>query len=545
MPDYVIGVDLGTSVVKATLVAVQANAPQPAETNNAAGSIVATASRTVQMHHPGPGQAEQDPEEFVAAALAAMSEVAGTGGIEPCSVAAIAVSGQMGGAMAIDRQGQALTPWYPSTLDVRYQPYLQPVLEAAGSCMLALGGAVPILAPRIAWWRAEMPTVYGQIDKVVLLANYAAARLCDLSGDAICCDASYLTWTGLADTARRTWSDELSDLWGVSLERLPRIVRSSDVVGRLSSEAAQRSGLCAGTPVVAGAGDQVAGFLGSGLVEPGQLIDVAGTFPVFATCLDRCLVDSEQHIFQPLPGPLGEQHWYAMMYIGGGGLTHHWFAEQYGLFDMPQGWHPLAEDDAHLAYAQLDAMAADLPPGAQGMLCIPHLLGRACPPDPAVRGAWLGFTWTHNPAHFYRSLLESIAYDYAQALAVLRRELPALPYDVVRVIGGGSRSTVWNQIKADVLGLPYVRLPEGDRAALGCAILAGHGAGIYTDMAAAARSFAQPRDTTLPRAEWNAYYQGYVELYRRAFDHLREIYTGLGALSSRPWPPAASAAAEE
>ena len=529
MPDYVIGVDLGTSIVKATLVDVQSSA-QP-------GSVVATASRTVQMHHPGPGQAEQDPEEYVTAALSAMAEVASRAGIEPCSVAAIAFSGQMGGAMAIDRHGLALTPWYPSTLDVRYQTYLKPVLAAAGPRLLALSGAVPILAPRIAWWRGELPSLYAQIDKVLLLANYVAARLCGLAGDAICCDPSYLTWTGLADTARRTWSDELADLWGVSLDCLPRVVAAGDVVGGLNSETAQRCGLCAGTPVVAGAGDQVAGFLGAGLVEPGQLIDVAGTFPVFATCLDRCFMDGEHHIFQPLAGPLGENHWYAMMYIGGGGLTHHWFAEQYGLLDMPEARRHLAEDDAHLAYAQLDAMAADLPPGAQGMLFIPHLLGRACPPDPAVRGAWLGFTWTHGPAQFYRSLLESIAYDYAQALSALRRELPALPYAGVRVIGGGSRSAVWNQIKADVLGLPYVRLPDGDRAALGCAILAGHAAGIYPDMAAAARSFAQPRDAAFPRAEWHTYYQGYVEVYRRSFDQLREIYTTLGALSSRPWPP--------
>jgi len=539
MPDYVIGVDLGTSVVKATLVAVQPDAETNPEPSAGPGSVVATASRTVQMHHPGPGQAEQDPEEFVAAALSAMGEVVAKAAIEPCSIAAIAFSSQMGGAMAIDRHGHALTPWYPSTLDVRYQPYLQPVLDAGESRLLALGGAVPILAPRIAWWRAELPALYGQIDKVLLLANYAAARLCGLAGDAICCDPSYLTWTGLADTSRRTWSGELAELWGVSLDRLPRIVGASDVVGRLSSEAAQHCGLCAGIPVVAGAGDQVAGFLGAGLVEPGQLIDVAGTFPVFGTCLDRCLIDSEQKIFQPLAGPLGAQHWYAMMYIGGGGLTHHWFAEQFGLFDMPEAGHHVSEEDTRLAYAQLDAMAADLPPGAHGMLFIPHLLGRACPPDPAVRGAWLGFTWTHGPGHFYRSLLEAIAYDYAQALSALRRELPAQQYDVVRVIGGGSRSTVWNQIKADVLGLPYVRLPDGDRAALGCAILAGHAAGIYPDMAAAARSFAQPRDTTLPRAEWHTYYQGYVEVYRRAFDQLREIYTTLGSLSSRTWPPPA------
>jgi xylulokinase len=225
-----------------------------------------------------------------------------------------------------------------------------------------------------------------------------------------------------------------------------------------------------------------------------------------------------------------------MMYIGGGGLTHHWFMEQFGLHDMPADRQAAAQAEAALAYEQLDALAAGLPPGAQGLLFIPHLLGRACPPDPAVRGAWLGFTWTHTRAHFYRALLEAIAYDYAQALAVLRQECPAMSNDVVRVIGGGAKSAVWNQIKADVLGLPYARLAESDRAALGCAILAGHGAGIYSDMAATARSFALPGAAVAPRAEWHAYYRGYVEVYRRAFGQLRDLYAALEALGRRPWP---------
>ena len=491
MPSYVMGIDLGTSVVKATLVAAE---PAGSDPTKGAGEkrIVACASRAMQMLHPGPGQAEQQPDAYVAAALATLGETVAQAQIEPGDVAAIAFSGQMGGAMAVDGRGEALTPWYPSTLDMRYQPYLQPVMQAAGERVLALSGAVPIMAPRIAWWRAERPELYRHIDKVVLLANYVAARLGSLAGDAICCDPSYLTWTGLADTGRRTWSPELADLWGVAVERLPRIVPASSVVGGLSRQAAQQCGLRAGTPLVVGAGDQVAGFLGAGLVDAGQLIDVAGTFPVFATCLDRYLVDSENGILQPLAGPLGDNHWYAMMYIGGGGLTHHWFMEQFGLHDMPVDRQAAAHVEAGLAYEQLDALAAGLPPGAQGLLFIPHLLGRSCPPDPAVRGAWLGFTWTHTRAHFYRALLEAIAYDYAQALAVLRQECPAMSNDVVRVIGGGAKSAVWNQIKADVLGLPYARLAESDRAALGCAILAGHGAGIYSDMAATARSFALP-----------------------------------------------------
>jgi xylulokinase len=520
MPDYVIGVDLGTSVVKATLVAAGQ------ESGDGAGGCgvhkaATSASRSMRMLQPGPGCAEQDPEEYVAAALATMGEVVAAAQVNPAAVAAIAFSGQMGGAMATDRQGEALTPWYPSTLDMRYLPYLEPVMAAEGAKVLALSGAVPIMAPRIAWWRAERPDLYRRIGKVLILANFVAARLGGLAGDAVCSDPSYLTWTGLADTGRRTWSPELGALWGVDSARLPRIVPAGSIVGALSAAAAAQCGLAAGTPLVVGAGDQVAGFLGAGLVSPGQLIDVAGTFGVFATCLDRFLVDGKHGTLQALAGPLGADHWYAMMYIGGSGLTHRWVVEQLGGVD----------------YAQLDAEAETLPPGAQGLLFIPHLLGRACPPDPAVRGAWLGFTWTHTRGHLYRALLESIAYDYAEALSVLREACPGLVFEGVRVIGGGARSRVWSQIKADVLGLPYTPLAEGDRAALGCAILAGHAVGIYPDMAAAARSFADLGAAIAPRPAAHAFYAGYVDAYRRAFGQLGEIYGTLRDLDRREWPP--------
>jgi xylulokinase len=517
MPDYVIGVDLGTSVVKATLIA----AGQRGDTGEVGEhNIVTSASRNMHMQQPAPGCAEQDPEAYVAAALATIGEVVAAAQVGPAAVAAIAFSGQMGGAMAIDRQGEVLTPWYPSTLDMRYRPYLEPVMAAAGDKVLALSGAVPIMAPRIAWWRAEQPDLYRRIDKVLILANFVAARLGGMAGDAVCSDPSYLTWTGLADTGRRSWSPDLAALWEFGSDRLPRIVPAGTIAGSLTSAAAATCGLRDGTPLVVGAGDQVAGFLGAGLVNPGQLIDVAGTFGVFATCLDRFLVDGEHGILQALAGPLGDDHWYAMMYIGGSGLTHRWVVEQLGGAD----------------YAQLDLEAEVLPPGAQGLLFIPHLLGRACPPDPAVRGAWLGFTWTHTRGHLYRALLEAVAYDYAEALSVLRDACPGLAFEDVRVMGGGARSAVWSQIKADVLGLPYTPLAEGDRAAIGCAILAGHAIGIYPDLAATARSFARPRATIVPRPAAHAYYGGYVEAYRGAFGQLRNLYGTLGELSHREWP---------
>lgn len=514
---YLIGVDLGTSVVKTTLFDVD-------------GQVLADATRAARLHQPAAGRAEQQGEDFVAAALDTLREVVEKAAAPPGSVAAIAFDGQMAGAIGVDRDWNALTPWYPSALDNRYQPYIAAMQARAGERLVALNGALPFMAPRMLWWQDQHPDLYRRIDKVLMLANYVAGRLANLPAADAFIDPSYLTWIGVSDTARRQWSEELAEACGIPLAKLPRIVPATAVVGHLSAQAAAACGLAQGVPLVAGAGDQVAGCLGAGLVRAGQLVDVAGTFPVLATCLDAFFADTRHGMLQPLAGPLGQDHWYPMMYISGGGLTHRWYRDQFATPELQQ-----AEAAGVTAYALLDAQAAQVPPGAEGLLFIPHLVGRACPSDPAVRGAWLGFTWTHRREHFYRAVLESIAYDYAQALDVVREYIPQAQFDEVRVIGGGANSDLWNQIKADVLGVPYVRLQREDIAALGCAIMGGHAVGIYTDMAATADRFARTTSRTEPRPAAHRHYRDYVAAYRQAFDQLGGLYRTLTPLSEKPF----------
>jgi xylulokinase len=514
---YLIGVDLGTSVVKATLL-------------DAGGAALADASRDAPLHQPGPGLAEQRAEDFYAAALQTIGEVVSRGNIAPGDVAAIAFDGQMGGLLGIDQDWQAVTPWYPSTLDTRYQPYLTQMADRLGDRLVGLTGAQPIGGPRLLWWKAEQPEVYRRIHKVMILANYVAGRMAGLSGDDAIMDPSYLTWMGLADTARRAWSTELVEIFELSLDKLPRIVPATTVIGSLTGEAARACGLLAGIPLVAGAGDQVASCLGAGLVRSGQLVDGAGTFSVLATCLDHFLADTRYGFWQSLASPLSENHWYPLMYIGGGGLTHRWFRDQFSREEIAQ-----AEVQFSQVYQLLDSQATDVPPGADGLLFIPHLAGRACPGDPEVRGAWLGFTWTHQKPHFYRAVLEAIAYDYAQALGVLRSYFPDVTFSEVRVIGGGANSGLWNQIKADVLGLPYVRLQREDVAALGCAVMAGAAVGLYPDLAATASQFVQTTSRVEPRPAYSAFYQDYVAAYSQAFDQLKALYGILAVLRNKPF----------
>jgi xylulokinase len=515
--DYLIGVDLGTSVVKTTLF-------------DLAGTALADATRDAPLHQPGPGLAEQRGEDFYTAALETIQEIVDKANVAPTAVAAIAFDGQMAGAIGIDRDWKALTPWYPSALDTRYQPYLEQMVERTGDQLVELNGALPFMAPRMLWWKEEYPDLYQRIHKVLILSNYVAGRMAGLSGDDAFVDPSYLSWIGLSDTARRTWSTELADKFELSLEKLPRIVPATTIIGYLTDDAAKGCGLAAGVPLVAGAGDQVAGCLGAGLVKAGQLIDVAGTFSVLATCLDRFLADTRYGMLQPLAAPISDSHWYPMMYISGGGLTHRWFRDQFAGEEKAQ-----AEAEGISAYQLLDAQAAELPPGSEGLLFIPHLVGRACPSDPAVRGTWTGFTWTHKKPHFYRAVLEAIAYDYAEALAVVREYFPDASFSEVRVIGGGASSDLWNQIKADVLGLPYVRLQREDVAALGCAVMAGHAVGIYPDLVATASQFAQTINRVEPRPVYHEHYREYVSAYRQAFDQLRNLYETLDQVRNKPF----------
>jgi xylulokinase len=513
--DYLIGVDLGTSVVKTTLF-------------NAAGRSLADATRTALLHQPAPGQAEQRGEDFYSATLTTIREVVEKTGADPGSVAAIAFDGQMAGAIAVDRAWNALTPWYPSALDNRYQPYVAKMQERVGDKLVELNGALPYMAPRILWWQDQYPEVYRRIHKVLILANYVAGRMADLLADEAFIDPSYLTWIGVSDTKQRVWSAELAAACDIPLEMLPRIVPATAIVGRLSAAAAAACGLVCGVPLVAGAGDQVAGFMGAGLVKAGQLVDVAGTFQVLATSLDKYFADTRHGMLQPLAGPLGLDHWYPMMYISGGGLTHRWYCDEFAREEKRQ-----AEASGQTVYALLDERASQVPPGAEGLMFIPHLAGRACPSDPAVRGAWLGFTWTHTKAHFYRALLESIAYDYAVALAVVREHIPGAHFREVRVIGGGASSGLWNQIKADVLGVPYVSLQRSDIAALGCAIMAGAAVGIYPDMAAAAGRFSRTASRVEPQPDNHQHYRLYVEAYQQAFGQLRSLYQTLNVLQTK------------
>jgi xylulokinase len=382
--------------------------------------------------------------------------------------------------------------------------------------------------PKMLWWKQERPEVFRQIHKFVVPGGYVAGRMAGLKGDDAFIDYTYLHFSCLSDTAHATWDEELCREFGIPMEKLPRIVAPWEVIGQLTPTAARACGLKAGTPIAAGAGDQAAGMLGAAMIEPGLVFDVAGTASVFAICVDRFVPDvAHKTLFTARLVP--EDLWYSLAYINGGGLNLRWFRDELALEIKAE-----AKSKGKNEYVLLDQLAATVPPGSDGLLFLPHLQGRVCPSDADVRGLWLGFTWAHRKSHLYRAILEAVAYEYAYYLGIEKTLMPETGFIEARVIGGGARSQLWNQIKSDVLGLPYVRLNREEFAVLGSAIVAGYAVGVFDDLKATARRFVATTARIEPRLEHHRFYQPYVEQYIELLSETAPFYRRLATL---PEPP--------
>jgi xylulokinase len=407
------------------------------------------------------------------------------------------------------------------------------MLDRAGDRVIELNGAAPFTAPRMMWWRDEDPELFARIDRVMNLVAYVTGKLGNLTRDEAFIEASYLSWHGLADTRNRCWSKELASTFDLPLEKLPRIVDACEVVGGLSEEAAGMCGIPSGVPLVAGVGDQVATYIGAGVVEAGYLMDGAGTFSVLGTCVDRFFADTRHRVWNVIAAPKSLGLWYPVMYIGGGGLVHRWSADLFFEHLMSQE-SPHRKTGSGIHYSVLDHLAGEVPAGSDGLIFVPHLFGRSCPEEPEMRGAWLGLTTSHTPAHLFRAVLESIAYDYAVSLEALRDYLPEVDFKQVRVTGGGAASHLWTQIKASVLGIPYGGLQRSSMAAAGTALLGGHAVGLFSDIASVAKQWAVLTETTMPRPGLTSVYANYVQAYRQALKDLKGLNQTLDTLRNQP-----------
>jgi xylulokinase len=499
-----VGCDLGTLGTKAAVVDDE-------------GTILGSAFEEVELRYPQPGWVEQDFGDIESSAhrtiQAAVSE---SGRAE--EVAGVAFSGQMAGVGAIDsRHGPATH--YDSWLDTRCEPYIKHMSEAADR-VTELSGCPPTYShgPKILWWQREQPDRFRDVARFVVPGSYVAGRLCGLSGEEAFIDRTYLHFSNLSDTENAAWSAELIEAFEIEDRILPRIVDPLDVIGEINPAGAQATGLPKGTPVAAGAGDQTAASLGAAVVRPGQAFDSAGTASVFAMCMDRFAPDVEHRTLMATHSVL-DGTYISLAFINGGGLALRWFRDEV----MPE----LRDDPG--AYARLDELAAGVEAGSGGLLWFPHTHGRVLPPQPNARGMWVGLTSAHKRGHLFRSILEGIAYEYAEWARLAAEAAGGGELTEARALGGGAASGLWNGIKASVLGINWLPMVRQECGVLGDALIAAAATGHVDDLAATAETWQQTGEAVGPEPDQHRKYRALLSAYRELGDRLAPVFEQLGA----------------
>jgi xylulokinase len=504
---YLIGVDLGTSGTKAALYQID-------------GKLVSESSVEVPLFYPKPGVVEQENEDFYSSAAQTVQACIKSSGVDPKMIAAIAFDSQMAGVGLID-EGFMPVARFDSWLDMRCKPFIDLMDKEAGDRITQLTGCPPTCdhGPKMLWWKSEQPEIYRRTAKFVMPGTYVAGKIAGLKADQAFIDTTYIHFTGFSDSKKGVWSNELCERFGLDQEKLPKIVDPCEAIGEVSELAAKEFGLAPGTLIAAGSGDTAANALGAGIVRAGMLFDVAGTASVLAGCTDKYVADTKNRALITMRSVISGL-WNPLAYIGGGGLALRWFRDQF--FNTFRGETiPTSED----LYPQMIEWVKKVPPGSDGLFFSPHLGGRICPANPEMRGAWTGVSWSHTQAHFARAILESIAYEYAYYLKILKELLPDLRLMEARVVGGGARSSIWNQIKADILNVPYQRLKGNEFGAWGAAMIAGKAAGLITDLAAHAEKTAILNGKpTFPSKENQVLYAPMIEKYIRFEQTLNEFY---------------------
>ena len=487
-----LAIDLGTSSVKVLLT----------DTN---GRLLAQASAEYPLHHPQPNQTEQNPAEWWTAVCYAVRAALTQASPHP-PIAAIGLSGQMHGTVLLDKTGSLLAPAviWP---DQRSQAQVAEITSAVGATQLIDISGSPVAtgfqAATLRWLRQNRPDLWPQIGTVLLPKDYLGWRLTGQYHT----DPSDASATLLFDTTHRRWSPELLDVVGLRLEQLPTVREGTAVSAPLLPIPAAELGLPPGIPVVVGGADTACGLLGAGVVSNRDLLLTLSTGGQLVLPSETMAVDTAGRIHTfcaALPPATGQAGWYQMGAILAAGLNLRWLRDNVFGLDDPN------------AYAKMTAWAATAPPGANGLLYLPYLVGERTPHmNPQARGMFLGLAAQHARAELVRAVLEGVALACFDAFAVLA-ELGAAPQRIV-LAGGGASSPLWCQIIADVFGLPVEPLAVENQSAMGAILLAGGGAGLF-DVGKTAVSWASTRPAIQPNPANHALYQSLLAVFRGAYE---------------------------
>jgi len=485
---HALGLDVSTTATKAILI-------------DESGDVRGVGVSEYDVSTPQPLWAEQQPGQWWDGAVAAIGSVLSSAGVSGEEVVAVGLTGQMHGLVLLDRADVVLRPailWNDQRTSaecdwIRHRVGAERLIEITGND--ALTG---FTAPKLVWVRDHEPEVWGRVAHVLLPKDYVRLRL---TGDHAT-DKADGSGTILFDLAARDWSPEMLSALEIDPGWLPPTFEGPAVTGQISRDAAAATGLRAGTPVVAGGGDQSANAVGVGAVEPGIMALSLGTSGVVFGATDHALVEPRGRVHAFCHAVPGRWHLMSVMLSAAGSLR--WFRDA-----VAPG----------MAFGELVAAAAGVPAGSGGLYFLPYLSGERSPyPDPLARGAFVGLTVAHDRRHMTRAVLEGVAFGLRDGLDLMVAAGMPKPTQI-RASGGGTVSELWRQILSDVLNAEIATVATSEGAAYGAGLLAAVGAGSYPSAEAAAQALVNAAPVAQPGPD--------ASVYVRAHAIYRDLYPAL------------------
>ncbi|MBN1319123.1 MAG: FGGY-family carbohydrate kinase [Anaerolineales bacterium] len=500
--NLILSVDIGTTALKLALF-------------DEKGHILALSTQEYTLLTPSALEVDMAVETYWQAFKDAIREVIAKARIDPKEILALGISAQGETLVVVDDAGKPLRNaivW----LDNRAQQEADILRsEFSDEQTFAITGQTSIVptwpASKILWLKRNEPDLTSRIGKYLLIEDYIIYRL---TGKLVA-EGSMLCSTVYWDITTKTWWSEMLQFLGVSQNQLPAIKESGELVGPILPQVARELGLSNGTAVCTGALDQAAGAIGVGNIKPGIFSENTGAALAICATVDKPTFDPSGRMpchYHGLPD-LYMEHTFTT-----GGMVLRWFRDKFCQEEMAQA------AAQHLdAYDILTKAAGQVAPGAEGLTMLPHLQGAMAPDaNPKAKGVFYGFTLRHEKPHFIRAILESIACTVKRNIDVL--EEMGIQIGEIRCLGGGSRSKLWNQIKADVTGRPVVTTQSSEAACLGAAILAGKAVGLFSSIEDACKNMVIIKDRFEPNPENSEVYARTYQRYMELYDSLLELF---------------------
>lgn len=505
---YLLGIDIGTSGTKTVLF-------------DETGKTITSALEEYPLYQPNIGWAEQDPEDWWKASCDGIRKVLAKSGVNPADISGIGLSGQMHGMVLLDAENKVLRRsiiW----CDQRTTAECAQITSLVGEKRLIEITANPALvgftASKIMWVKNNEPAVFEKIKKILLPKDYVRFRL---TGE-FATEVSDASGMQLLDVPGRCWSGEVLSKLGIEREWLADVYESQVVSGHVSNEAAALTGLKAGTPVVGGGGDQAAGAVGNGIVKPGVVSSTIGTSGVVFAYLDKISIDPKgrvQTFCHAVPDT-----WHVMGVTQAAGFSLKWFRDNLCKEEMSVA--DLMDTDP---YVLMDQMADKVKAGSNGLIYLPYLIGERTPHlDADAKGVFFGLSTIHKKSDIIRSVMEGVVYSLKDCLSIISEM--GVNVSEVRASGGGGKSRLWKQMQADIFGLPITTTNSSEGPALGVALLAGVGTGVYKDVAEACDTAIQAKSIQQPDEGNVNIYAKYYKLYRKLYDSLKDDYKELSQI---------------